>query len=241
LSTNTTLLLGLWASAGDQAFSTQLKCLQNAIKTYPEAGKLLVGISVGSEDLYRSTPTALANSKMDGAEPPVGADAATVLGYIKQVRSTVKGTSYESPIGHVDTWSVWVDGSNKDVVAACDWIGFDGYPYWEKENNNDISNGRKLFKEALDNTRAACPGKEIWITETGWPTAGATVGAAEASPANAQTYWQDVGCSLYGVTNTWWFTLQGMPDGAKEPSWGVLNSKLDSTPLFDLSCKGVAT
>ena len=203
---------------------------------------MLVGISVGSEDLYRITPTALENSKFDGAEPPVGAGPDKVLSYIRQVRDTIKDTEFaKAPVGHVDTWSVWVDGANKDVVDACDWIGFDGYPYWEKGNGNDISNGRKLFKEALDNTKAAAPGKEIWITETGWPTAGSTVGDAEASPDNAQQYWQDVGCSLFGATNTWWFTLQGIPEGSKDPSWGVLNASLDPEPIFELSCKGVKT
>ena len=30
-------------------------------------------------------------------------------------------------VGHVDTWTAWVDPANKAVIKACDFVGTDGY------------------------------------------------------------------------------------------------------------------
>lgn len=56
INTKTSLLLGLWASAGDNAFGNELTALKSAIDQYGTAFTSIVeGISVGSEDLYRNS------------------------------------------------------------------------------------------------------------------------------------------------------------------------------------------
>jgi glucan endo-1,3-beta-D-glucosidase len=61
----------------------------------------------------------------------IGSDAATIVRYIQMVREAVKGTLLEgTPVGHVDTWTEWVEGRNGAVVAAVDWVGMDAYGYW---------------------------------------------------------------------------------------------------------------
>lgn len=56
INTKTSLLLGLWASAGDATFANELTALKSAIDTYGTAFTSIVeGISVGSEDLYRNS------------------------------------------------------------------------------------------------------------------------------------------------------------------------------------------
>lgn len=119
ISTNTTLLLGLWASAGQDLITNEIAALTAAIKQYgTKFTDLIVGISVGSEDLYRSSPTGILNKSGVGAEP------AALVAYIKQVRDAIKGTGAGSkPVGHVDTWNDWVNGSNAAVVQASDFIG----------------------------------------------------------------------------------------------------------------------
>lgn len=128
ISTKTTLLLGLWCSAGDADFANEIAALKSAISTYGASfGSLVAGISVGSEDLYRISPTGIASSKgLPGAEP------ATLVGYIQQVRDAIAGTALSSvPVGHVDTWTAWVNGSNNAVTDASDFIGVDAYPYFQ--------------------------------------------------------------------------------------------------------------
>lgn len=100
---NVSLLLGLWASGGQGPLSAEITALNSAITQYGDAfTKLVVGISVGSEDLYRNSPTGQA------ADAGIGADAATVSSYISQVREAIKGTGLSGvPVGHVDTWTAW--------------------------------------------------------------------------------------------------------------------------------------
>ncbi|CAI7661191.1 unnamed protein product [Penicillium glandicola] len=217
----TTLLLGLWASGGDM--SNEIAALTSAISTYgDEFTDLVVGISVGSEDLYRNSVTGVESDAGVGVDP--------------SVRSAISGTSLSgAAIGHVDTWNSWTNSSNSAVIDAVDWLGFDGYPYYENTDPNSIDDAKSLFETGVAKTKAVAGDKEVWITETGWPTTGDTENLAVASVANAKQYWDDVACPLLGVTNTWWYILEDA--GTTAPSFGVTGSSTDTTPLYDLSCK----
>lgn len=57
INTKTSLLLGMWASAGQGGINAELAALSSAINQYGSAfTDLIVAISVGSEDLYRKIP-----------------------------------------------------------------------------------------------------------------------------------------------------------------------------------------
>jgi len=121
IDTQTTLLLGLWASAGQADFTNEVTALTSAITQYGTAfTSLIAGISVGSEDLYRVSPTGI--ESMSGA----GANPDELVNYINQVRSAIRGTSASgASIGHVDTWTAYVNGSNNALISAVDWLGMD--------------------------------------------------------------------------------------------------------------------
>lgn len=95
INTRTTLLLGLWASAGAETFANELRALERTIEQYgDELDGLVAGISVGSEDLYRISPIGIEAGSNPGAEPD------TIIDYINQVRQAVQGTSFANyPIG----------------------------------------------------------------------------------------------------------------------------------------------
>ena len=122
INTKTSLLLGLWGSGGQTTIDNEIAALKSAIAQYGSAFiDLITGISVGSEDLYRISPTGIENLSGVGAGPDV------ISNYIGQVRSALAGTPASSkPIGHVDTWTAWVNGSNNAVISASDFIGMDG-------------------------------------------------------------------------------------------------------------------
>jgi len=126
INTKTSLLLGLWASAGQAIMDNEIAALRTAITQYGRAfTDLIAGVSVGSEDLYRISPTGVLNKSGVGANP------AEIAKYISQVRAALTAAGLSKPIGHVDTWTAWVNGSNNAVIRACDWVGMDAYPYFQ--------------------------------------------------------------------------------------------------------------
>ena len=232
IETKTEMLLGLWASAGEETIKNELSALSNALDTYgSEFADLVVGISVGSEDLYRNSETGMTNDAGVGVDPDI------IVDYIKRTRKAISGTALsDSPIGHVDTWDAWQNGTNSEVVDNCDWLGMDTYPFFEYQKSNSIKNAEQLFYDALDITEAAAGGKDVWITETGWPVSGESQGDAVPSTENAETYWQEIACALEGKYHVFWYTLQDANTDPSNPSFGIIGSDISSQPKYDLSC-----
>jgi len=235
---STTLLLGLWASGG--SVTGEIAALQSAISTYgDDFAKLVVGISVGSEDLYRNSATGKA------ADAGVGVDAATIASYLVQVKDAVANTILKDvPIGHVDTWTAWAESDDENlglVIGNCSFIGVDAYPYFQNTMSNSISDAKSLFNAAIAATKGVVGDVPVWITETGFPVSGKTENLAIPSIANAKTYWDEVGCPNFGSVNTWWYTLQDSNPVTPNPSFGVIGSSYSTTPLFDLSCSDVSS
>jgi glucan endo-1,3-beta-D-glucosidase len=118
----------------------------------------LVAVTVGSEDLYRkeTSPSFLAQKIYD----------------VRGMLSTVIGGS-NIQVGHVDTWTAWVEQNNAEVIVACDFIGTDGYPYFQNTQANNIDQGSNLFWESTQAVRDIVnrvkPGAWVWITEVPVP------------------------------------------------------------------------
>ncbi|KAK9419918.1 putative Glucan endo-1,3-beta-glucosidase eglC [Seiridium unicorne] len=229
IATQTTLLLGLWISGGDAAIANELTALETAISTYGTAfTDLVVGISVGSEDLYRD------------ANGEVGTSATYLLDCISQVRAKIADTGLANvPVGHVDTYDSFLNSTNTAVIEAIDWIGFDGYPYWETALPNSIEDAHERFYSGYNKTMALANGKPVYVTETGWPVSGDDQNLAVASVENARTYWETIACSLISSgINIWWYTLQESQYGDATPDFGVYGAGDLSTltPSYDLSC-----
>lgn len=213
IATQTTLLVGVWTE-DDVHFNNEKQALLAAVKQYGH--KWMVSVSVGSEDLYRGDTN--------------GNKLASQIYDVRGMLASVGAGSVQ--VGHVDTWTAWVNRENEVVIRACDFIGTDGYPYWQ---DGDISKGSEIFWKSVNDVRAVVnrvkPGAWVWITETGWPVSGPKRGAAAPSLANAKTYWKVVGCQAFREAHTFYYILQ---DYNASPSFGVVDANFK--PLFDLSC-----
>ncbi|KAK4227791.1 glycoside hydrolase superfamily [Podospora fimiseda] len=230
IETKTKILLGIWTS-GTDSISNELSALKKAITKYgKDFTDLVIGMSVGSEDLYRNSETGVKNEAGIGAEPDV------LVKFINDYKKSVAGTALASvPVGHVDTWDAFVNGTNKKVIDALDWVGVDEYPYYESGKGNHIKNAGYLFDRAFDAVVAAVGGKPIWVTETGWPSSGPKWDQAEASVENAKYYWQEIGCrKLFNKVPTFWYNLRDSnPDNKM---LFQITKDLSTKPLFDLTC-----
>jgi exo-beta-1,3-glucanase (GH17 family) len=103
-------------------------------------------------------------------------DEQKLIDYINRVKKTGVTTTTS------ETWGELI--GHPRVIAACDVLVANMFPYWE---NVDIASSIKYLESSYQKITKAAGSKEVMI-ETGWPSAGATRGAAVANPANAAYY-----------------------------------------------------
>jgi glucan endo-1,3-beta-D-glucosidase len=230
IDTNTKLLLGIWTSGTDN-IDKELNALKKAVDKHgSKFTDLVIGMSIGSEDLYRVSETGIINKAGVGAGPDV------IVNFINKYKTTFADSPLGSvPIGHVDTWDAWTNGTNKPVLDAVDWIGVDEYPYYENGKGNDIKNSGQLFDRAFNAVKGVAGSKPIWVTETGWPATGPNWDQAVPSTENAKYYWDEVGCRvLFNKVPTFWYNLRDSnPDNKMK---FAITNNLSTKPLFDLTC-----
>lgn len=117
---------------------------------------------VGSETLFR-----------DDLGP------AELLSYINQFRTAVPNV----PVTTADTYYALLNAPQ--VVADCDFAFVNYYPYWEGQ---DVSASIADLNAEDALLRHTYPGKEVIVSETGWPSAGNTVGKGIPSRESAASY-----------------------------------------------------
>jgi len=229
IATNSKLLLGIWASGTDN-IDNELKALSSAVKQYgTKLTDLIVGLSVGSEDLYRVSGDGIK------AKAGVGNSAEMIVKFIKAAREGLANTPLKGvKITHVDTWTAWVNSSNKAVIDEIDFVSVNAFPFYEEEHDNKIDNAGKLLSSAISAVEGVSGGKDVWVTETGWAYTGPDFGAAKSTVDNAGSYWKDVGCSLFGKRNVFWYTLRDANPANKVKF--AITDNLSTKPRFDLSC-----
>ncbi|KAL8797109.1 MAG: hypothetical protein Q9195_000576 [Heterodermia aff. obscurata] len=176
VAAGTSLLVGVWTEDAAH-YDAEKAALLAVIQQY--GFDWMVAVSVGSEDLYRGDTS-----------------AETLASQIDDVRGMLWSVGAGAiKVGHVDTWTAWVNPANNAVITASDFIGTDGYPYFQDASIND---GYNVFWQSVTDVGSMVaqvkPGTPIWITETGWPVGGGAMGAAMPSVNNAHMYWESVAC-----------------------------------------------
>ena len=108
---------------------------------------------------------------------------AEILQYLHKVKTALPGI----PVGYVDAYYQLMD--RPDLLAACDVILTNCYPFWE---GSDIHKANGYLKRMYQLTLEVSKGKPVIITETGWPNKGSKREAAEPSSINAMKYFINV-------------------------------------------------
>ena len=96
-----------------------------------------------------------------------------------------------------------------NLRAACDILMPNCYPYW---GGSSIETAADDFIASMRMLKAAAAGKEIFVSETGWPTDGTAKGNAVPSEENARRYYDRiVEWSLSTGTPLLWFASADEP------------------------------
>ena len=102
-----------------------------------------------------------------------------LIAYINRVKEAIP----EVPVGYVDAYYEFTN--RPKITEACDVILANCYPYWEG-CHSDYS--LLYMKQMYYQAKQAAPNKKVIITETGWPSAGDSLGAADPGYENALKY-----------------------------------------------------
>lgn len=184
-------------------------------------------VTVGSESLYRGTYT-----------------AGQLVNRLEDMRRAAPQLRY----GTADSWNKYADGTADPVVRVSDVVLVNAFAYWQGASidssigvfNNDIA-------QALARVNAARGGKgvEMWVGETGWPSAGTTYENARPGLDNAKRFYRQGICpKVKGGTNVFVFEAFDEPwkpqsigqngSPADEKHWGVMTA--DRKEKFPLRC-----
>ena len=102
-----------------------------------------------------------------------------VLDYLKRVKHSLPNV----PVSYVDTY--FQLSQRSEILANCDLILANCYPFWEGCN---IDQAPTYLQKMYETVKNSANGKEVIITETGWPDSGENLGAAMPSPENTMKY-----------------------------------------------------
>jgi glucan 1,3-beta-glucosidase len=158
------VLQGLWVSSVAKQTRQEVATVVALAQRYPQ---VIQAVIVGNEVLLRG--------EMSPAE------------LVRTIREVKKQVAV--PVTYADVWEFWL--RYQEVAAAVDFVTIHILPYWE-----DVPLPVALASSHVEAIRsrvaAAFPGKEIYVGEFGWPSAGRMREGALPSPINQARAVQEV-------------------------------------------------
>lgn len=142
-----------------------------------------------------------------------------LIDYIKRVRQALPANI---PVTTADTDLQFLNHPN--VIANIDLVMANFYPYWEG-TRVDLAMGALHVRYA--DVKASAGGKQVFVSETGWPSAGDQIGAAVPSSQNASFYFLNF-VSWARANNVQYFYFESFDEswkakyeGPQGAHWGI--------------------
>ncbi|KAK6511790.1 hypothetical protein TWF481_000696 [Arthrobotrys musiformis] len=208
---------GLWATP-----STTFESDKNELgrQLLGSNGNLILGVSVGSEELFRG-----------------GLSASQLAGYIWDVKGMIQNSYGKTnvPVGTSEGIAPLLNSANQPVLDACDTVLLTSYPYY---GGSRIDLALKAFQQGWWSLRDKMGGRSLIVGETGWPSKGKTVGQAIPTVPNAKQYFKAIACWMRATQKPFfWFSAvdeQWKSGGVAETRFGV--SWTTGVKKYSLSC-----
>ena len=194
-----------WLSRDKDANEREISNLLSAAK----AGQVDIAI-VGNEVLLRG----------DLSEDEL-------IRYIERVKHEMPGL----PVTTADVYTQIL--SHPAVVAACDAIFVNYYPYWE---GIKVEEALAVIHSRHRQLLSAAGGKTVIVSETGWPSGGNQIGDAIPSPENARFYFLNF-VSWARANNVPYFYFEAFDEswkaayeGPQGACWGIWDKEGNLKP-----------
>jgi glucan 1,3-beta-glucosidase len=158
------VLLGIWIGREPADNELQIKKAIELAHAYPGAIRAII---VGNEVLLRGEQT--------------GETLAALAARVRKESGL--------PVTYADVWEYWLRAP-QELRDSVDFVTIHVLPYWE-DQPLPVSAGVAHLQEIVDKVRAAFPGKQVMVGETGWPSAGRWREDAAPSIVNQARYLRD--------------------------------------------------
>jgi len=195
--------VGAWIGRNDADNERQLDALFQVVKR----GDADL-VAIGNEVLLRS----------DRSE-------AGLIAYISAFKKRLRDEGLDVRVTTVDSY--YHISTHPKVIDACDFLAVNCYPFWE---GSSIDTAAKSLARMYDTVVRVSKGKEVIVSETGWPSGGDAVKKAVPSVENAQRYLYDaltwsadkkVKCFYFSSFDESWKTRG---EGRLGASWGIMDN-----------------
>lgn len=205
-ATPSRVFTGLWVGSDAVANATEI----SELTQLRDLGLLsrVRAVVVGSEALWRGDQS-----------------IAGLLSLVRQVRAIVP----DIPVTVAEQWHIWAGIDSRysleqmaDLAAEIDFVFVNIHPYWEGVCADQAAT--TVF-DHLATVRAIYPQQQVVISETGWPTAGETIGCAVPSVAGQEDF-LDVFLTRAKSEATGFFIFEAFDEPWKGPAeaekhWGL--------------------
>jgi glucan 1,3-beta-glucosidase len=114
-----------------------------------------------------------------------------LIGFIQRVKKEITTI----PVGYVDAYYEF--SKRPAITEACDVVLCNCYPFWE---GCAFENSLEYMKQMYAQAMAAGNGKEVIITETGWPSKGESLQGANPGWSHARDYF--INTQLWSANNS---------------------------------------
>jgi len=147
------------------------------------------------------------------------ASVSQVQGYISQAKSILSGT-YGGVITTVDSQNVFQ--SQPSLCGVVDAVFVNAHPFFDSACPS--SNAGNWLQSQISSISSLCGGKQVIITETGWPWQGSANGAAVPSASDQSAALAAIGAAV--TSNILYFSAYDSPwmspgQYGVEPYWGL--------------------
>ncbi|KAF8886060.1 glycoside hydrolase superfamily [Gymnopilus junonius] len=139
----------------------------------------------------------------------------------------VRMTGYLGSVGvttPVSTAHNWVTVRDNPALCGGDFAGANAHAFYDG-NFDSNQTGDFVFKTVVPALKNACPGKKIYITESGWPSRGPNNQKAEASIADERSAIVNLNCAARDDTSISVFAFeyddQLWKNTANDQSFGI--------------------
>ena len=210
-----------WIGAKLVENDREVSALIAAANAYPDVIKRVI---VGNEVLLR-------NEFREGFSEDRKRTIEALIGYLKRVKAAVK-----QPVGYAEVWEFWL--RYPEIAPYVDVVVGHLLPYWE-DDPHGVARAMPQIRHGYETLKARFPGKQVWIGEVGWPSAGRARADAVPSRFNEARFVTDflalareMGADynvIEAFDQSWKSKLEGTVGGA----WGLYTS--DRQAKFDLA------